>query len=340
MVGFVQPLGKNFAVVDPQTGLPTDYFIRWAQEKQIDITKGIDASTAKQIADEEAALALQSRHINTTAPIVGGGSLGADLTLAHGDSGVTSGTYGSSTKVPVISVDSKGHLTNVTETIITGGGGSGGSSEAPFIAPPPASTWIHQNFNATNTSLVDFSLPCTGVRLIEAAVAYGNTNSVRYALTPIPTTSTWTITARLRRGAAMSSYMAWGIVVRDSATGQSRVFGFDWEAGGLGALRMSSDTAYTGYTNYGAGSRDSGYYNDIWVRLRYTGNGNSCIVQFSNDGYYWFSTFTYAATTNSYWIGMTNPPTHVGFGFNSNNNGAGSTYPGQDVALLSWEVTT
>jgi hypothetical protein len=40
MTGVLQPLDQKFAIVDP-AGRPTDYFIRWAQTRQIDITDGI-----------------------------------------------------------------------------------------------------------------------------------------------------------------------------------------------------------------------------------------------------------------------------------------------------------
>jgi hypothetical protein len=40
MSGTLQPLDQKFAIVDNQ-GVPTDYFIRWAQQKQIDIGDSI-----------------------------------------------------------------------------------------------------------------------------------------------------------------------------------------------------------------------------------------------------------------------------------------------------------
>lgn len=43
MVGTLQPLDKKFAIVD-RFGNPTDYFVRWAQQKQIDITGAIQLS--------------------------------------------------------------------------------------------------------------------------------------------------------------------------------------------------------------------------------------------------------------------------------------------------------
>lgn len=57
MVGTLQPLGKQHPVVNPD-GTPTEYFIRWAQQKQIDIGAGVAASdvpaiVAQYLADHE-----------------------------------------------------------------------------------------------------------------------------------------------------------------------------------------------------------------------------------------------------------------------------------------------
>lgn len=51
MVGTLQPLGKQYPVVNPD-GTPTEYFIRWAQQKQIDIGEGVAASAVPAIIAE------------------------------------------------------------------------------------------------------------------------------------------------------------------------------------------------------------------------------------------------------------------------------------------------
>ena len=51
MVGTLQPLGKQYPVVN-QDGTPTEYFIRWAQQKQIDIGAGVAASDVPAIISE------------------------------------------------------------------------------------------------------------------------------------------------------------------------------------------------------------------------------------------------------------------------------------------------
>lgn len=45
------------------------------------------------------------------------------VTINHDTSAVSAGTYGSSTQVPVITIDAYGHITSATNTTITGGGG-------------------------------------------------------------------------------------------------------------------------------------------------------------------------------------------------------------------------
>jgi len=65
--------------------------------------------------------------ITLTGDVTGSGTGSFAATLAN--SGVTAGTYGSSTQVPQITVDSKGRITSVTNVAISGGGGGSGVSQ-------------------------------------------------------------------------------------------------------------------------------------------------------------------------------------------------------------------
>lgn len=123
MTGTLQPLSKQFAIVD-SGGLPTDYFIRWAQQKQIDIGSSVTSSEAQTLIDQAIADFEANRSINTVAPLSGGGTLENNLTLSHNESGVTAGTYGSATESAVITVDEYGHVTNISEETIAGGSSS------------------------------------------------------------------------------------------------------------------------------------------------------------------------------------------------------------------------
>jgi hypothetical protein len=51
-----------------------------------------------------------------------------DVTISLSTSGVTAGSYGSSTVIPIITVDTFGRITNVNTATVSGGGGGGGSS--------------------------------------------------------------------------------------------------------------------------------------------------------------------------------------------------------------------
>ena len=63
--------------------------------------------------------------IDADAPIVvGPDPITHTGTISHADSGVVADTYGNGSFVPQITVDAKGHLTNVTEIAIAGGEGS------------------------------------------------------------------------------------------------------------------------------------------------------------------------------------------------------------------------
>lgn len=111
----VSPLDWKEAIVDPETGCPTLQFVRLWQQL-FGNEEGTNAVATDAVP--------QSRLINTTAPIVGGGPLSADLTLSHANSGVTANTYGDATHVPQVTVDAKGHVTGVSNVAISGGGGA------------------------------------------------------------------------------------------------------------------------------------------------------------------------------------------------------------------------
>jgi len=117
----VSPLADNVKIVRSD-GTPDPYFVRQLQ-RLLD-EKADTADLAQEASDTANAAVPQTRIIDTTAPLSGGGDLTADRTLTHDDSGVTADTYGDASNVPQITVDAKGHITAVTEVAITGGGGS------------------------------------------------------------------------------------------------------------------------------------------------------------------------------------------------------------------------
>lgn len=57
--------------------------------------------------------------------VYGSGSLASNITLTIANVLASPGTYGSGTQIPVITVNSKGQITNISQTPVAGGGGSG-----------------------------------------------------------------------------------------------------------------------------------------------------------------------------------------------------------------------
>jgi hypothetical protein len=67
--------------------------------------------------------ALQATTIATGTGLTGGGALNASRTLSLTNTAVTPGVYGSSTLVPVITVDAQGRITLASTVAVSGGGG-------------------------------------------------------------------------------------------------------------------------------------------------------------------------------------------------------------------------
>jgi len=91
-------------------GTPTDFFMRLLQGKDA-ITVDIETAVTE----------LSAFEIDTGAPITGGPvAIGSapGISIGHADSGVTAATKGTATKVAVVTVDAKGHVTALTDAAI------------------------------------------------------------------------------------------------------------------------------------------------------------------------------------------------------------------------------
>lgn len=203
MAGNLQPLDEKFAIVDDQ-GRPTLYFIKWAQQKQIDIQASITSDQfntllleyllAHQLQEGDGIALTPSGNLDDSPEISVRNGTGLNFdgmqNLKIADTAVTPGTYGDATHVGQFTVDQQGRITAAADVAISGGGG-GGNNLRPALQISgnylPADT-INYNTGTVvaSNNLITF-MPFSRDVDIDAIVVHVTTataagNSVRGAL--------------------------------------------------------------------------------------------------------------------------------------------------------------
>lgn len=147
----ITPLPNTQKIVNSD-GTPTTFFIRWAQERSIDISNGVTAAQVQQLIDEWGA----AHSITAGTGLSGGGTLESNPTINLSDTAVTPSTYGDGTHVPQITVDQQGRITDVVDVAISGGGGGGGDFTLlqEIILTANAATVTFASIDQTHRDLV------------------------------------------------------------------------------------------------------------------------------------------------------------------------------------------
>lgn len=325
MTGNLQPLDQKFPIVTPD-GRPTLYFIKWAQQKQIDIGAGITAEQALQIIE----LYL------------------ADHQLQEG-SGISISPSGNLSDAPTIAAEVQvilDQITNVHGSVLfrgaagwealgpgtagrflktngagadpewaAGGGGGGGNW---WFDPPTAAEFTQATGGAHGwASLTD---DADEGLLFDAGTPFSGDDSI-YAYKAIATPgANWQVTMKARPLIQTTNYSAFGLLVQNSANSriQGIYFANGSEAWSLKHLRLtpSSFSSETVISMNGDVS---------WVRLARVGGNLQAYA--SADGKAWalHSTVTIAS-----WL--VNDPDRVGFGV-LYNRGSGMNVVG---SIQNW----
>jgi hypothetical protein len=295
MAGEPQPLDQGFAITNAD-GTPTQYFILWAQDRQIDIQNGITAAQAQQLIDDWAA----ERDIIAGTGLDGGGPLSLDVTIDLADTAVTPGTYGDATNVPQITVDQQGRITDVVDVPISGGGGGYFYNAEPVDIPALAS------FTALNPGTGTASDNAKGIAYLPQV---GNViRGYKETTYPgVPFTRYYRASVFIRSDGASTATIQFndGFILRNSSNGRLATFlRHNWRFSGDEVnLYTGGINRFTNYTTFSASAiarYSPSTLIDYWLKLEVT--STNATYSMSPDGTLWtvigtetFSTFLTAA---------------------------------------------
>lgn len=250
MPGEPQPLVNNQKIVHDD-GTPTDYFIRWAQTRQIDIASGITAEEAQQLIVDF--LAAHPLTAGTGISITPSGSIADDVTIA------LNAVLGNLNDVDLSTPPTNGQVLVYDDVSMTwkpadqsGGGGGGGG-------PVAARYWRIRGMRGGNASTPTDGLGYTLVNFRAGATALIPTPGLSGFANATDTGGGWTIAAAFDGSSAAahgwysgsgnagevihSPYLGYdfGAAVTPTKVEYAPLTGFPWTIGQIVAIEYSDD---------------------------------------------------------------------------------------------------
>lgn len=277
MAVFLQDLDQRFPIVDPETGKPTDYFLRLLRGQTGDLADGLTDADSAIAALQSDVATLEGRNIDTGFGLSGGGDLSADRTIALGnpaltDPGADRGVFwdDSAGKLDWLTYGSGLTLAGTT---LTAGGGSDPDGNAALTKPLASAFTLE---NAGTASMTDGT---NGI-LLTCPSATVNLRFMRYTA-GLPGSS-WTLTMRSRPMTPHNAVVHQRcIMMRNSTSGRLVVFS-DPGTPNIGMSRWAS------YTAFNANIFTYQAYNADMPWRRIVCNGTTLTAWTSVDGQDWF----------------------------------------------------
>ena len=201
---------------------------------------------------------------------------------------------------------------------------SGGDpwSQATMTAPPTVAggTWttIYDTSSSPTPHFEDFTAGVSGVRL-RVLSTLGNASGHLYgAFQPRPG-GAYDLIGRFRvQKPVYSAYNAYGLMLRESSTGKTMIFGWHSNTGGIGLTSWSGPHTFTNGVGLDGDNGTLPTNFAGWLKIHDDHAGNLTFYA-SLDGNYWvtFGSKGYTATG----VDFTTAPDQVGFGFDSQDEG-------------------
>lgn len=248
MVGTLQPLGKQYPVVNAD-GTPTEYFIRWAQQKQIDIGNGVAASEVPAII--AAYLADHPLQAGAGITLTPTGNVANSPTIAAEVQGVldqlsmTQGTvlYRGAADWAALAPGTSGQF------LKTLGAGSDPTWATPAAGANPYTPPVAADFPTSLSIGAESFISDTSEGLAFNVGTGGSGTVLRCILKTIPT-APYTIIFKADFFGEGTGTDGAGLILRDSATGRLIKFGINFGVGSGQVLveRWTNNTTFSATT--------------------------------------------------------------------------------------------
>jgi hypothetical protein len=282
MTGNLQPLDSKFAIVD-KNGNPTDYFTRWAQQKQIDIGKSISLTDLTNYLAGHKLIAGTGIQLTPDGNIADGVTIHADAQAILDEITATRGAllYRGLLGWTALTPGTSGQF------LKTNGAGAdpawaaaGGGGTAWDFLPPTAASFSLVSGDATQLALTDdsnvglitqFNSAATGGQVMRCAFRTLSNKALD-----------WTLTIKMKMLIPSINYRGIGILLYDSLSANNIGFEVTTDSG----LRVAKWTNLlgTGGVNLATQNVTAGTYIE-WLQVVHT--GGNYIFNISENGKLW-----------------------------------------------------
>jgi len=295
MVGTLQPLVRQYPIANTD-GTPTEYFIRWAQERQIDITEGISAEQALAIIEQ----------FTADHPLIAGtgitltpdGDIAHDVTIAANIQALLNTITTTRGSVLYRGASNWSALAPGTSGQVLQTNGAGAD---PTWATPSGGGGGYEGFGnllslTALTPLAGASANLTlsnGTKANSYSWTASGANTVQMAYGAAPSTP-WDIYLRYINTTPFGNNVQFGIALRNSANSRILIFTTSGSAGGpLGAQEWTNPTTFSSSLF----SQNVGIFAGVPYWLRINSNGTTLTFYRSTNGVDWIQVGTRVIST-------------------------------------------